>query len=139
MIHVTPGRRRPLESPAVIVIDDDADARRIYSEYMRAKGFTVFTAPDGRTGLTKTLELIPDAIVLDLAMPKVDGWTVLKHVRESSLTAQIPVVVVSALTDARDEAFYAGANAYLTKPCPPAVVYLQVCAIARLQQDFRLA
>jgi len=40
----------------VIVIDDDADARRIYSEYMRAKGFTVFTAPDGRTGLTKTLE-----------------------------------------------------------------------------------
>ena len=132
MIH-PPGKRRPSETPAVIVIDDDADARRIYSGYLRAKGYTVFTAADGRTGLNKTMELIPDVIVLDLAMPKVDGWTVLKHVRESSLTAQIPVVVVSALPDVRDEAFLAGANAYLLKPVPPAVVYLQVCALARVQ------
>jgi two-component system, OmpR family, response regulator RpaA len=131
LIHPVPARRRPSESPAVIVIDDDADARRIYSEYLRAKGFTVFTAPDGRTGLTKTMELLPDVIVLDLAMPKVDGWTVLKQVRESSLTAPIPVVVLTAVTDVRDEAFYAGADAYLTKPCPPEVVYLQVKALAR--------
>jgi two-component system response regulator RpaA len=137
LIHLTPGKRRPSESPAVIVIDDDADARRIYSEFLRAKGFTVFTAPDGRTGLTKTVELLPDVIVLDLAMPKVDGWTVLKHVRESSLTAPIPVVVVTAVIDARDEAFYAGANAYLTKPCPPDVLYLQVAAFARAQQQAR--
>jgi len=138
LIHLTPGKRRPSESPAVIVIDDDADARRIYSEFLRAKGFTVFTAPDGRTGLTKTVELLPDVIVLDLAMPKVDGWTVLKHVRESSLTAPIPVVVVTAVIDARDEAFYAGANAYLTKPCPPDILYLQVAALARIQPQARL-
>ena len=135
--HQTPGKRRPTESPAVIVIDDDADARRIYSEFLRSKGFTVFTAPDGRTGLTKTMDLLPDVIVLDLVMPKVDGWTVLKHVRGSSLTAPIPIVVVTAVTDVRDEVFYAGANAYLTKPCPPAVLYLQVAALARIQPDVR--
>ena len=135
MIHLTPGKRRPSESPAVIVIDDDADARRIYSEFLRAKGFTVFTAPDGRTGLTKTVELLPDVIVLDLAMPKVDGWTVLKHVRESSLTAHIPVVVVSAMSDVRDAAFDAGCDAYLMKPCGPDVLYLQLRALMRLRGE----
>ena len=101
------------------------------------KGWTVFTAPDGRIGLNKTTDLMPDVIVLDLAMPRVDGWTVLKHVRESSVTSRIAVVVVSALTDARDEAFQAGCDAYLTKPCPPDVLYLQIRALTRLQSETR--
>ncbi len=123
------GRRRTPGSLAVIVIEDDGDARRIYSDYLRLKGWAVFTASDGRSGLTKTTELLPDAVVLDLAMPKVDGWTVLKHLRGSSMTAQIPIVVVSALTDARDEAFQAGCDAYLAKPCPPDVLHRQLCAL----------
>jgi DNA-binding response OmpR family regulator len=126
-----PVRRRTPGSLAVIVIEDDLDARRIFSEYLRIKGWTVFTAPDGRSGLNKTIELLPDAVVLDLAMPKVDGWTVLKQLRESSITSQIPVVVVSALSDARDEAFQAGCDAYLAKPCPPDVLHRQLCALLR--------
>jgi DNA-binding response OmpR family regulator len=128
-------RRRTLEAPAVIVIEDDIDARRMYSEYLRSRGWTVFTAADGRSGLNKTTELTPDALVLDLAMPIVDGWTVLKHVRESSLTAHIPVVVVSAVSEARDDAFAAGCDAYLVKPCAPDVVYLQLRALMRLRGD----
>ena len=126
-------RRQADESLAVLVIDDDLDARHIYSEYLRSKGLTVFTATDGRTGLNKINELRPDVIVVDLAMPRVDGWTVLKNVRESSVTADLTVVVVSAVTDARDEAYYAGCDAYLTKPCPPDVLYLQIRALARRQ------
>src|SRR5205823_6061628 len=95
------------------------------------KGWTVFTASDGRSGLNKTGELLPDAVVLDLAMPKVDGWTVLKHLRASSMTAQIPVVVVSALPDARDEAFQAGCDAYLAKPCPPDTLHRQLFALLK--------
>jgi len=125
-------KRRP-ESLAAIVIEDDADARRIYSEYLRLKGWTVFTATDGRSGLNKTLELLPDVVVLDLAMPKVDGWTVLKQLRESSMTAQIPVVVVSALPDARDDAFVAGCDAYLSKPCSPDVLHRQLRALLRMR------
>jgi DNA-binding response OmpR family regulator len=130
-------RRSPAESLVVIVIEDDADARHIYSEYLRRQGWTVFTAPDGRVGLNKIDELKPDVIVLDLAMPRVDGWTVLKHVRESSLTSKIAVVVVSAMSDARDQAFTAGCDAYLMKPCPPDVVYLQIRALSRFQAAAR--
>jgi len=125
--------RNPSGDPvAVLVIEDDMDARHIYSEYLRSKRFTVFTAVDGRAGLNKITELRPDVIVLDLAMPRVDGWTVLQHVRESSLTVAIPVVVISAVTDARDAAFAAGCDAYLAKPCPPETLYLQIRALTRL-------
>ena len=93
----------------------------------------MFTATDGRNGLNKILALVPDAIVLDLAMPRVDGWTVLRQVRDSSATSRIPVVIVSALTDARDDAFAAGCDAFLTKPCPPDVLHLQLRALARIR------
>jgi two-component system, OmpR family, response regulator RpaA len=126
-------RRRYPETLCAIVIEDDFDARTVYAEYLRAKGWIVMTAADGRIGLTKTLELRPDAVVLDLAMPKVDGWTVLRQIRASSMTAEIPVLVVSALTDSRDAAIYAGADAYLSKPCPPEVVYLQLQALTRMR------
>src|SRR5262249_7217286 len=110
-------------------VDDDPDARRMYSEFMRAKGWTAFTASDGRTGLDKVADLTPDAVVLDLAMPRVDGWTVLKRLRESSWTARIPVIVVSAMFNTRDEAYRAGCDAYLAKPCAPDLVWLQICAL----------
>ena|SRR5436190_24372491 len=132
-----PSKRRSAESLAVIIIDDDGDARQMYSEYLRHQGCTVFTAPDGRNGLNKIDELRPDVIVLDLAMPRVDGWTVLKNVRESSLTSQIAVVVVSAMNDARDQAFQLGCDAYLMKPCSPDVLYLQIRALSRFQAAAR--
>src|SRR5215212_5383500 len=122
---------------AAIVIDDDMDARQMYSEYLRSKRWTVFTAGDGRTGLNKINELTPDVVVLDLAMPRVDGWTVLKHVRESSITVKIAVVVVSAMSDSRDAAIYAGCDAYLLKPCPPEVLFLQIRALSRFQAAAR--
>jgi DNA-binding response OmpR family regulator len=133
--------RHPSSEPiAVLVIEDDTDARHIYSEYLRAKRWTVFTAVDGRVGLNKISELRPDVIVLDLAMPRVDGWTVLQHVRESSVSADIAVIVVSALPDARDAAFLAGCDAYLEKPCSPETLYLQIRALTRcLDVDRRAA
>lgn len=133
-----PKRRTRAESLTVLVIDDDADTRRIYSEYLRMKGWGVFTAADGRSGLDKTSDLTPDVIVLDLAMPRVDGWTVLKQLRESSWTVFTPVVIVTATTTARDEAFHAGCDAYLIKPCPPEVLWLQIRALFRVQPDTRM-
>jgi DNA-binding response OmpR family regulator len=126
-------RRRSPESLSAIVIEDDFDARQIYAQYLRAKGWTVFTAADGRSGLNKTMELVPDAVVLDLAMPRVDGWTVLRQLRESSMTAHLVIVVVSAVNDARDSALAAGCDAYLAKPCSPEVLYQQLNALQRLR------
>jgi DNA-binding response OmpR family regulator len=128
-------RRHSSETPCVVIVEDDMDARQIYAEYLRAKGWTVFAAADGRAGLNKILELLPDAVVLDLAMPKVDGWTVLKQMRGSSMMAAIAVVVVSAVTDSRDTAIELGADAYLAKPCSPDVLYMQLRALARLRSQ----
>ena len=130
--HISRTRRPTDLTPAVLIIDDDADARLIYGEYLRSRGWLVFTAADGRRGIDKTAELTPDLVVLDLAMPRVDGWTVLKQLRESSWTTHVPVVVLSALTDARDEAFRAGCDAYLMKPCDPDVLWLQLRSLVQL-------
>jgi DNA-binding response OmpR family regulator len=124
--------KRPLpENRCVLIVEDDVDARQMYSEYLRSKGWTVFSATDGRSGLTKIMELTPDAVVLDLAMPRVDGWTVLRQMRSSSMMSHIAVVVMSAIPDARDSAIELGADAYLAKPCTPEVLYLQVRALTR--------
>jgi DNA-binding response OmpR family regulator len=127
-----PKGQRRAKGPIVLVIDDDLDARRIYGDFFRMKGWVVFTAADGRGGIDKATDLAPDLVVVDLAMPKVDGWTVLRLMKESSWTAAIPVVVVSALTDARDGAFEAGADAFLAKPCTPQVLWLQSRALLSL-------
>lgn len=131
-------RRRSMDkradAPTVLVIDHEVDARAIYGSYLRAKGYAVYTASDGRRALNRAVDLVPDVIVLDLAMPRVDGWTVLTRLRESSWTSHIIIVVVSALTDARDAALRAGCDAYLVKPCSPEVVWLQVSALVRLRQ-----
>lgn len=126
-----PKGQRRAKGPSILVIDDDLDARRMYADFLRHKGWVVFTAADGRGGIDKTTELAPDLVVVDLAMPKVDGWTVLSLLKDSSWTAGIPVVVVSALADARDRAFEAGADAFLAKPCTPQVLWLQSRALLR--------
>jgi CheY-like chemotaxis protein len=118
-----------MQSPTALLVDDDPDARIIYAGYLRWQGWRVVTAVDGRVALDKVKELIPEVVVLDLAMPRVDGWTVLKELRASSWTAHIPVVVLTAKDGARDEAFRAGCNAYLVKPCPPEVVWMQLCGL----------
>ena len=134
---MSPSKRRiPFESQSVLIVDDDPDARRMYAEYLRMKGWAAFMAGDGRTGLDKAADLTPSAVVLDLAMPRVDGWTVLRQLRDSSWTVQIPVVVVSAVGDVRDEAFRFGCDAFLAKPCVPEVLWLQLRALFRFQTAF---
>ena len=130
----TQKRRGPALLPTVLVVDDDADSRLIYSEYLRAHGWLAFTASDGRIALDKIEELRPDAIVLDISMPRVDGWTVLKRLRESSWTARVPVIVLTASMNARDEAFQLGCDAFLLKPCLPQTLLLQLGGLYRRQE-----
>ena len=118
-------RRRP-PKPVVLVVDDDADARTIYAMSLRAKGCDVFTAKDGREALEKANALWPDVIVMDLAMPHVDGWEAIRRLNESSWTRKIPVVAVSAVPSSRQTALAAGCDAYLTKPCDPQILWTQV-------------
>jgi len=115
----------------ILFVDDDADCRLIYATYLRTNGWVVFTADDGRGAIDKAMDLRPDAVVLDLSMPRVDGWTVLRELRGSSWTADIPIVVLTATSSTREAAFEAGCNAYLAKPCPPQTLLLQLRGLFR--------
>jgi two-component system cell cycle response regulator DivK len=115
-----------------LVVDDDLDARVIFSQYLRTMGCVVFTAANGKTAVEKARDLGPDVIVMDLAMPIVDGWEAIRQIRDSSWTRKIPIVAVSAVPMSRGAAFDAGCDAYLSKPCSPDVLWAQIQAILRL-------
>lgn len=100
---------------AILLIDDDASLSDLLAEYLREQGHTVHTAGDGQKGLRVFFEQKPDLVILDVTMPKMDGWETLKRIREMS---RAPVIMLTA----RDEepnvlrGFSLGADDYVTKP-----------------------
>jgi CheY-like chemotaxis protein len=103
----------------------------MYGEYLRAKGWVVFTASDGRAAIQKANDLGPDIIVMDLAMPRVDGFEAIRRLRESSWTRRLPILAISAVPLSEDEAMRAGCDAYLAKPVEPHALFLQICSMLR--------
>jgi len=106
---VEPGAR------TILVIDDDETVRDLLSRFLTRNGFNVVTAVDGDEGLKLARQVKPDAITVDVLMPKVDGWAVLRTLKEDEETADIPVIVISIVDD-RNMGFALGAAEYLTKP-----------------------
>ena len=117
---------------AVLVVDDDPDARNIFSESLRSKGCVVFTASDGRIAIEKAKNLGPDIIVMDLAMPRVDGFEAIRKLRESSWTRRLPIIAISAVPLTQDLALEAGCDAFLSKPVDPEALWLQISSMLRL-------
>jgi len=101
--------------PPVLVIDDDPAALDLMTRYLEREGFAVRTAADGETGLRLAAEIQPCAILLDILMPRIDGWAVLSRLKADPSLAGIPVMVVS-FVDERGLGYSLGASAYLTKP-----------------------
>ena len=99
----------------VLVVDDDATVRELMERFLTREGFTVLTATGGLDGLAKAREHGPSAITLDIAMPDVDGWTVLAALKGDPTTADIPVVLVTII-DERQRGYALGATEYLVKP-----------------------
>lgn len=99
----------------VLVVDDDAAIRRTLSINLRARGYEVETAGDGRSALQVVDERVPDVVLLDLGLPDLDGVSVLRQLRSFT---EVPVIVVSARSDSDDkvEALDLGADDYVTKP-----------------------
>ncbi|WP_165943315.1 response regulator [Roseicella aquatilis] len=99
----------------VLVIDDDAATRDLLTRFLRREGFAVRAAPEGVTGLRMARELRPNAILLDVMMPRMDGWAVLSAVKSDPALAETPVIMVTVVQE-RGLAFSLGAADYLTKP-----------------------
>lgn len=98
----------------------------MYGAYLRAVGCVVFTAHDGAVALEKAAALHPDVIVMDLAMPRVDGWTATSRLKASTRTRKIPVIALSAVEASRDSAHAAGCTTFLAKPCLPELLWWQI-------------
>jgi DNA-binding response OmpR family regulator len=100
---------------AVLVVDDDADIRDLVGELLRRAGHEVIEAPDGESGLKLFYAQQPDLVVLDVSMPGLDGWEVLKRIRELS---DLPVLMLTARAEELEKVrgLRAGADDYVTKP-----------------------
>jgi signal transduction histidine kinase/DNA-binding response OmpR family regulator len=99
----------------ILVIDDERTARDLLKGAVAAAGYAAIVAADGREGLRLAGERRPDAIILDIIMPDIDGWAVLRSLKADADLADIPVVLVTVLGD-RDMALALGATEHLTKP-----------------------
>jgi len=105
----------PPSTDCVLVIDDDATARELISDHLKAEGFSVVTAVGGLEGLKFAKELRPTAITLDVMMPDLDGWSVLAALRQDPELAEIPVIMIT-IVDEHRRGIALGAAGYLTKP-----------------------
>jgi HAMP domain-containing protein/CheY-like chemotaxis protein/GAF domain-containing protein len=99
----------------VLIVEDDPDVARTELEVARERGFKGIVALRGDSGLALAHEYKPDAIILDMKLPVMDGWTVLDHLKHHPETRHIPVHIVSA-GDGRQNALKAGAVAFVEKP-----------------------
>jgi signal transduction histidine kinase/CheY-like chemotaxis protein len=108
------GRRSP-SADCVLVIDDDATARELIADHLKAEGFSVVTAAGGVEGLKLAKESRPTAITLDVMMPDLDGWSVLAALRQDPELAEIPVIMIT-IVDEQRRGIALGAAGYLTKP-----------------------
>jgi CheY-like chemotaxis protein len=103
------------DSPAVLVIDDDPDVIELLRENLAEAGYRVVGARDGDEGVGKAREIRPDSIVLDIVMPRKDGWQVLHELKADPATRDIPIVLLSVV-DQRSLGYRLGAADYLVKP-----------------------
>jgi CheY-like chemotaxis protein len=116
----------------VLVVDDDRDARAIYSMFLRAVGCRVHTATDGVDAIAQATARLPDVIVLDLAMPRMDGWEAAERLKHSDVTRHIPIVALTAQPGARESARISGCDAFLAKPCMPQLLWCEISLLLGL-------
>lgn len=133
------GRRRPRRTrklkekkatPAalrlsVLLVDDDANTLEMYERFLKWRNHRVVTAEDGVAALQAVLYERFDIVVLDLAMPRVNGLEVLESLRRDARTRTTPVLVLSGQSG-RERAMKTGADAYFEKPCVPATLLVEI-------------
>ena len=115
----------------ILVVDDEARMRKLVADFLMREGYEVLEAGDGEKAMDifyaeKEIALV----ILDVMMPKMDGWQVLREIRESS---QVPVIMLTARSDEKDElkGFDLGVDEYVTKPFSPRTLVARVEAILR--------
>ena len=111
--------------PTVLIAEDNAVNRELLRELLEARGYAVQEAGDGLQALEMMAEFKPDALLLDLNMPVLDGFATLKKIRQDPRLASLPVMAVtaSAMRGDQEKALEAGFDSYLSKPIQSSALY----------------
>ena len=117
----------------VLVVEDHDESREAIAEYLTLVGLQVTTASDGQQAIDLARDLQPQVIVMDLAMPVLDGWEATRRLKAAADTKHIPVIALSAhaMTGDRDEALAAGCDDYDTKPIDFVRLFAKIDALLR--------
>ena len=114
--------------PLVLVVEDYQDAREMYAAYLQFSGYRVAEATNGIEAIEKTNELLPDIILMDLALPRMDGWEATRRLKANDRTRHIPIVALTghALAGHAEGARLAGCDSFVTKPCLPDALVAEI-------------
>ena len=125
------------EAAKILVVDDEPRNVKILQIQLNARGYTVYTAADGIEALETVETEMPDLILLDINMPKMDGFEVVKRMRANEATEFIPIVMITALRDTREnriKSIEAGADDFIEKPFDSLEVLARVRSLLRIKQ-----
>jgi DNA-binding response OmpR family regulator len=113
-----PATLQPDMSKRILVVDDERNIRAVLQRRLEASGYQVITSPDGLDGLELARLKKPDLIILDLMLPKLDGNSVCRELRNDPACSKIPIIMLTGRTQERDiqQGIMEGANLYITKP-----------------------
>jgi CheY-like chemotaxis protein len=112
----------------VLLVEDNEDNLVVYRTILEHVGFRVIEARDGEEGVSRAKEHLPDLILMDISIPKMDGWEATQRLKADNNTKQIPIIALTAhaLEEDRQKALQAGCDGYLAKPVEPRRVVQEV-------------
>lgn len=125
----------------ILVVDDDPELVELVCFNLKQAGYTVGTAADGVEALKKARSLMPDLIILDVMMPELDGFAVCEILRRDSVTASIPIVMLTALSSelGRMAGLGSGATDFLSKPFSPRLLLERIAILLKQAESSQLA
>ena len=108
----------------ILVVEDDADNRRIVAKVLTGEGYEVIEVATGAEAVAAVHQQRPDLIIMDLALPGIDGWEASRRIKAAPDSADIPIIAFTAFAMREDEerARKAGCDGYLSKPCRPQTI-----------------
>lgn len=123
-----------MRKPYILVVDDNKITTKLLRRYLESNGFEASEAYDGIDCLEKVAERKPDAVVLDVMMPRMDGYETVKNLKSNDESKHIPVVIVTALNDVANQlkSIEAGADDFLSKPIEEKLLIAKVKLLSSL-------
>jgi two-component system, cell cycle response regulator DivK len=112
----------------ILLVEDNADNRSIYRIILEHAGYQVVEALDGEAGVEMARQMMPDLILMDISIPKLDGWEATRILKADEVTRKIPIIALTAhaLPKDRERSMEVGCDGYLSKPIAPREVVVQI-------------